>query len=86
MNGTTFHLTRSHLDGPAERTLVQPWIGELSGLSLNAYPDESRPTGSRPTGSRPTGSHPTGSHPPLTVVEPLPPALPRHVERIALAA
>ncbi|WP_067818009.1 hypothetical protein [Actinomadura kijaniata] len=71
MNGTTFHLTRSHLDGPAERTLVQPWIGELSGLSLNAYPDESRPTGSRP---------------PLAVVEPLPPAPPRHVERIALAA
>ncbi|MGK5553744.1 hypothetical protein ACSNOI_19195 [Actinomadura kijaniata] len=76
MNGTTFHLTRSHLDGPAERTLVQPWIGELSGLSLNAYPDEPRPAGRRPA----------GSHPPLAVVEPLPPALPRHVERIALAA
>ncbi|WP_067461084.1 hypothetical protein [Actinomadura macra] len=33
----TFHLSRPRLDGPAERTVVQPWLTELSHAALNAY-------------------------------------------------
>ncbi|TDD89150.1 hypothetical protein [Actinomadura rubrisoli] len=33
----TFHLSHPRLDGPAERTVVQPWLTELSHLTLNAY-------------------------------------------------
>ncbi|QXJ21064.1 hypothetical protein AGRA3207_001879 [Actinomadura graeca] len=33
----TFHLSRTRLDGPAERTVVQPWLTELSHAALNAY-------------------------------------------------
>ncbi|MFI0370536.1 hypothetical protein ACH35V_21940 [Actinomadura sp. 1N219] len=33
----TFHLSHPRLDGPAERTVVQPWLTDLSHASLNAY-------------------------------------------------
>lgn len=33
----TFHLTHPRLDGPAERTVVQPWLTELTHATLNAY-------------------------------------------------
>ncbi|CND78695.1 Uncharacterised protein [Mycobacterium tuberculosis] len=33
----TFHLSHPRLDGPAERTVVEPWLTELSHASLNAY-------------------------------------------------
>ncbi|MFA1547634.1 hypothetical protein [Actinomadura chokoriensis] len=33
----TFHLSRPRLDGPAERTVVEPWLTELPHASLNAY-------------------------------------------------
>lgn len=33
----TFHLTHPRLDGPAERTIVQPWLTELTHATLNAY-------------------------------------------------
>ncbi|MFD0687752.1 hypothetical protein [Actinomadura fibrosa] len=33
----TFHLSHPWLDGPAERTVVQPWLTELSHAALNAY-------------------------------------------------
>ncbi|MGI5164387.1 hypothetical protein ACQEU3_08540 [Spirillospora sp. CA-253888] len=46
----TFHLTHPNLHGPAERTLVQPWIGELTGLALNAYTDEPHRTPGALTG------------------------------------
>ncbi|WP_131742026.1 hypothetical protein [Actinomadura roseirufa] len=33
----TFHLSHPRLGGPAERTVVQPWLTELSNATLNAY-------------------------------------------------
>ncbi|WP_242905286.1 hypothetical protein [Actinomadura terrae] len=33
----TFHLTHPRLGGPAERTVVQPWLTELTHATLNAY-------------------------------------------------
>ncbi|WUI01620.1 hypothetical protein OHR68_07325 [Spirillospora sp. NBC_00431] len=33
----TFHLSHPRLDGPAERTVVEPWLTDLSHPSLNAY-------------------------------------------------
>ncbi|MFI0411229.1 hypothetical protein [Actinomadura sp. 3N508] len=33
----TFHLSHPRLDGPAERTVVEPWLTDLSHASLNAY-------------------------------------------------
>ncbi|WP_344279296.1 hypothetical protein [Actinomadura napierensis] len=33
----TFHLTHPRLHGPAERTVVQPWLTELTHATLNAY-------------------------------------------------
>lgn len=38
MSGT-FHLSHPRLDGPAERTVVEPWLTELSHAVLNAYAD-----------------------------------------------
>ncbi|WP_158581611.1 hypothetical protein [Actinomadura spongiicola] len=35
----TFHLSHPRLDGPAERTVVEPWLTELSHAVLNAYTD-----------------------------------------------
>ncbi|WP_019630229.1 hypothetical protein [Actinomadura atramentaria] len=35
--GETFHLTRPRFRGPAERTLVEPRLGAVSGLALNGY-------------------------------------------------
>ena len=35
----TFHLSHPRLDGPAERTVVEPWLTELSHATLNAYTD-----------------------------------------------
>ncbi|RKS77186.1 hypothetical protein BZB76_2563 [Actinomadura pelletieri DSM 43383] len=35
----TFHLSHPRLDGPAERTVVEPWLTELSHAVLNAYAD-----------------------------------------------
>ncbi|MEU4824645.1 MULTISPECIES: hypothetical protein [Actinomadura] len=39
----TFHLTHPRLDGPAERTVVQPWLTELSHATLNAYAETAPP-------------------------------------------
>lgn len=39
----TFHLSRPRLDGPAERTIVEPWLTELSHATLNAYADPAPP-------------------------------------------
>lgn len=33
----TFHLTHPRLHGPAERTVIVPWLTELSHLTINAY-------------------------------------------------
>ncbi|WP_157430118.1 hypothetical protein [Actinomadura oligospora] len=40
MNGFSRHLSRASLTGPAERTIVEPWLSELTRLPLNAYADE----------------------------------------------
>lgn len=37
----TFHLSRPRLDGPAERTVVEPWITRLPHVTLNAYAETS---------------------------------------------
>ncbi|HEY8481462.1 MAG TPA: hypothetical protein VIL71_16690 [Spirillospora sp.] len=37
----TFHLSHPRLDGPAERTVVEPWLTDLHA-TLNAY-DEASP-------------------------------------------
>lgn len=42
----TFHLSRPRLDGPAERTVVEPWLTELSHASLNAYAEPTPPLAS----------------------------------------
>ncbi|MDL4777486.1 MULTISPECIES: hypothetical protein [Thermomonosporaceae] len=39
----TFHLAQPRLQGPAERTLVQPWLTEMSNLALNAYAETAPP-------------------------------------------
>ncbi|QKW38157.1 hypothetical protein HUT06_32570 [Actinomadura sp. NAK00032] len=39
----TFHLSHPRLDGPAERTVVEPWLTELSHATLNAYADTAPP-------------------------------------------
>ncbi|MFC0038736.1 hypothetical protein [Actinomadura rayongensis] len=76
MNETTFHLTHPRFHGPAERTLVEPWLGELSGLSLNGYTETAPSTG------------PALLPSPLSVVEALitPPGYTAHRRRVALAA
>ncbi len=33
----TFHLSHPRIDGPAERTVVEPWLTELTHATLNAY-------------------------------------------------
>lgn len=33
----TFHLSHPRLDGPAERTVVELWLTDLSHATLNAY-------------------------------------------------
>lgn len=56
----TFHLSHPRLDGPAERTVVEPWLTELSHASLNAYtepapalaPVEALPVRQRPVPAR----------------------------------
>lgn len=53
----TFHLSHPRLDGPAERTVVEPWLTELPHATLNAYaetapalaPVEALPTRATPT-------------------------------------
>ncbi|XRQ12448.1 hypothetical protein ACN3XK_16610 [Actinomadura welshii] len=37
----TFHLSHPRLDGPAERTVVEPWLTELPHATLNAYAETS---------------------------------------------
>ncbi|MGI5207747.1 hypothetical protein ACQEU6_40010 [Spirillospora sp. CA-108201] len=39
----TFHLTHPRLDGPAERTVVEPWLTDLSHAALNAYAETAPP-------------------------------------------
>lgn len=34
------HIAHARLTGPAERTLIEPWVTEYTGLMTNAYPDE----------------------------------------------
>ncbi|MEV4256355.1 hypothetical protein AB0J52_24605 [Spirillospora sp. NPDC049652] len=46
VNGFSRHLSRAGLNGPAERTIVEPWLSELTRLPLNAYTDE--PVRARP--------------------------------------
>lgn len=33
----TSHLTHPRLHGPAERTVIEPWLTRLSHLTINAY-------------------------------------------------
>ncbi|TDC61584.1 hypothetical protein E1200_28645 [Actinomadura sp. GC306] len=40
----TFHLSHPRLDGPAERTVVEPWLTELTHATLNAYAETSPET------------------------------------------
>ncbi|MCP2341943.1 hypothetical protein [Actinomadura rupiterrae] len=40
VNGFSRHLSRASLNGPAERTIVEPWLSELTRLPLNTYPEE----------------------------------------------
>jgi hypothetical protein len=58
--GTTFHLSRPRIDGPAERTVIEPWLTELPHLNLNAYAESAFAT--------------APAAPALAVVEPLPAA------------
>ncbi|MBB6396860.1 hypothetical protein [Actinomadura coerulea] len=39
----TFHLTQPRLDGPAERTVVEPWLTELTHAALNGYAETAAP-------------------------------------------
>jgi hypothetical protein len=39
----TFHLSHPRLDGPAERTIVEPWLTGLSHATLNAYAETAAP-------------------------------------------
>ncbi|WP_433473612.1 hypothetical protein ACQPZP_33055 [Spirillospora sp. CA-142024] len=39
----TFHLSHPRLNGPAERTVVEPWLTGLSHATLNAYAETSGP-------------------------------------------
>lgn len=39
----TFHLSHPRLDGPAERTIVEPWLTELTHATLNAYAETGGP-------------------------------------------
>ncbi|MFI0449501.1 hypothetical protein [Actinomadura sp. 6N118] len=45
MNEAAFHhLSRPRLDGPAERTLVEPWLTHTpTNLALNTYMDVAEP-------------------------------------------
>ncbi|MFD0905010.1 hypothetical protein [Actinomadura sediminis] len=38
----TSHISRPRLDGPAERTVVQPWLTELTHATMNAYAERPR--------------------------------------------
>jgi hypothetical protein len=33
----TFHISHPRLYGPAERTVIEPWLTQLSHLTMNAY-------------------------------------------------
>jgi len=37
----TFHLSHLRIDGPAERTVVEPWLTGLAHAALNAYAETS---------------------------------------------
>lgn len=37
------HVSQSWLYGPAERTLIEPWLTGHAGLMTNAYPDPPLP-------------------------------------------
>ncbi|QFG21215.1 hypothetical protein [Actinomadura sp. WMMB 499] len=37
-----FHISHPRLDGPAERTAVQPWLTELTHATMNAYAEPPR--------------------------------------------
>ncbi|MFB4318499.1 hypothetical protein [Actinomadura sp. 21ATH] len=39
----TFHLTHPRLDGPAERTVIEPWLTQLSHMTVNAYAEPAAP-------------------------------------------
>ncbi len=52
----TSHISRPRLHGPAERTVVEPWLTELSHLAINAYAETAA----------------VEALPALAVVEPLP--------------
>jgi hypothetical protein len=54
--GMTFHISRPRIDGPAERTVIEPWLTELPHLTLNAYAETAL----------------ADDAPALAVVEPLP--------------
>ncbi|GAA2599429.1 hypothetical protein SMC26_20075 [Actinomadura fulvescens] len=78
MNEVTFHhLSRPRLDGPAERTLVEPWLTQTTtSLTLNAYADAGF-----------TGvAEPEITVAALAAVEPLPAQRPAAPRRVAMAA
>ncbi|TNY36814.1 hypothetical protein [Thermomonospora catenispora] len=44
----TAHITHASLHGPAERTLIEPWLTEYAGLMTNAYPEAPAPPPEEP--------------------------------------
>jgi hypothetical protein len=75
--GTTFHLSRPRIDGPAERTVIEPWLTELPHLNLNAYADSAFADSAFATAP---------PAPALAVVETLPAARPAAGRRAAALA
>jgi hypothetical protein len=68
----TFHLSHPRLYGPAERTVIEPWLTELSHQMVNAYAETAHVQAAEEAAV-------------LAVVEALPAARPAAVHRTALA-
>ncbi|MEV5573988.1 hypothetical protein AB0L06_28465 [Spirillospora sp. NPDC052269] len=89
-NGFSQHLSRASLTGPAERTIVEPWLSELTRLPLNAYPDEPlNAHDSRPLNAYDNGPLDVHDHRPLdarvvTMMRGVRPSL-GHAEGLAVA-
>lgn len=77
-NGT-FHLSRPRLDGPAERTVVEPWLTELAHATLNAYAET-------PPAPAPVEALPPLPPLPPRPARPAPPARRSRRARVAAAA
>ncbi|XVQ09286.1 hypothetical protein ACQP1W_43260 [Spirillospora sp. CA-255316] len=72
----TFHLSHPRLYGPAERTVIEPWLTELSHQMVNAYAE---------TAQVQAVAAPAEEAAVLAVVEALPAARTAAARRTALA-